>query len=265
MNQASRIYEGTVRHRRFRPVKNSFEYRIYMMYLDLNELPELFQPYWLWSAKKRAVAEFRTSDYHGQKSGNLAERVRKTLVEKLKFTPEGPIRILTHMRYFGYIFNPVSFYFCFDSKAKQVEAIMTEITNTPWGDRYSYALDLREQRAQGKRIFKFRFPKQFHVSPFMPLDMEYDWRFSDPGERLSIHMQNFSDNQKVFDATLKLVQRPIKSTSLASVLTRYPLMTIKVISAIHWQALKLYLKKAIYYPHPENGLRKNEDNTDKTI
>ncbi len=243
------IYAGRVRHRRFAPVPHTFRYRLFMMYLDLAELPELFRRRWLWSSDRFALAQFRRSDHLGDPSVPLDQAVRDLVAQRTGTRPAGPIRLLTHLRYFGYCFNPVSFYFCFDAADARLETIVAEVNNTPWGERHCYVLtdSMNMGREHNKR---YRFEKAFHVSPFMEMDLGYDWRFTMPGERLAVHMENEKDGRRLFDATLALERTEIDGGSLARALLTYPLMTAKVVGAIYWQALRLWLKRCPVYIHP---------------
>ena len=246
MNSA--VYSGVVQHRRFRPKPHHFRFRLFMMYLDLDELPAALDGHWLWSARRAAPARFHRADYHGDPAVPLAEAVRRSVEEKTGMRPAGPIRLLTHLRYYGYCFNPVSFYYCFDRAGSHVEAILTEITNTPWGERHSYVLP-RTPEMNG--VMRFRFAKDFHVSPFMPMDQRYDWRFSPPGRRLAVHMENYDAAGMIFDATMSLRRRELTGATLARALLAYPWMTAGVVTAIHWNALKLWLRGNPVYTHPE--------------
>ena len=243
------IYRGRVRHRRFQPVENAFSYWIYMMYIDLEELPALFKGRWLWSAEHPAPAWFRRKDYLGDPNVPLDEAVRSLVEERDGIRPRGPIRMLTHLRYFGYCFNPVSFYYCFDPSDSHVETIVAEITNTPWSERHSYVLTDTMNLTGDKRKKRFQFAKHFHVSPFMDMDMEYDWRFVQPGRELVVHMENVVKGTTVFDATMNLSRREIDGRALAATLVFHPVMTWKVIAAIHWQSLRLLWKRAPFYAH----------------
>jgi uncharacterized protein len=243
----SRIYKGWVRHRRLAPSPHQFSYRIFMLYLDLAELPQAFDRVPLWSARRRAPARFKREDYLGPTDVPLDQAVRDLVEARLSRRPRGPIRLLTHARYFGYCFNPVSFYYCFDEAGEHLDAIVAEITNTPWGERHAYVLDAA---ADAGRLKRFAFDKHFHVSPFLPMDMQYDWRFNAPTRHLFVHMQNFRDGQPVFDATLALNEEAWRPAALVRLLAGFPLMTAKVIAAIHWQALRLWLKKTPVYDHP---------------
>lgn len=245
MNSA--VFTGVVRHRRLRPVPHNFRFRLFMMYLDLDEIPQAFDGRWLWSARHAAPACFRRADYHGDSAIPLADAVRDTVERHTGSRPLGPIRLLTHLRYYGYCFNPVSFYYCFDETGTRVDTILTEITNTPWRERHAYVLP-RTPAMNG--VMRFRFDKAFHVSPFMPMDQRYDWRFSPPGRRLAVHMENYDDHGMIFDATLSLTRRELTGRSLARVLLAYPWMTLGVVTAIHWNAFKLLLKGNPVHTHP---------------
>lgn len=243
------IYRGHVRHRRFAPVSHIFAYPLFLMYLDLDELPALFQGRWLWSSERFAPARFRRADHFGDPSVPLADAVRALVTQHTGRPPSGPIRLLTHLRYFGYCFNPVSFYFCYDSTGSRVETIVAEVTNTPWGERYCYVLPEARNEARGNKK-RYRFGKAFHVSPFMGMDVEYDWRFCEPGERLVVHMENRQGGKKFFDATMTLARQEISGPALAWCLVRYPFMTGTVIAAIYLQAFRLWRKRTPFYPHP---------------
>jgi len=231
------------------PVVHEFHYRMFMLYLDLAELPQLFDRHWLWSARRPALARFRREDHLGDPEVSLDESVRCLVAQQSGRRPSGPIRLLTHLSYFGYVFNPVSFYYCFDAADTRVETIVAEVTNTPWGERHCYVLPQGTNAGCGGQSRHFP-EKVMHVSPFMEMDVDYDWRFSRPGEQLTVHMENAREGRKIFDATLVLEREEIASGSLAKALAGYPLMTLKVIAAIHWQALKLWVKGAPVHDHP---------------
>ncbi len=244
------IFEGQVRHRRFSPRSHQFNYRLYLLYLDLAELPELFDKYWLWSARKPNLAWFRRQDHMGDPASSLDSTIRKTIQQATGILPEGPIRLLTHLRYFGYGFNPVSFYYCYDRADQQLQTIVAEVNNTPWGEQHYYVLPASEHSGHSRHL-RYQRQKEFHVSPFMPMDIDYDWRFSIPDKHLNVHMENYHEGSKIFDATLLLQRCPINRINLARVLLQYPFITGKVIGAIYWQALKLLLKKVPFYNHPD--------------
>jgi len=244
------IYEGLVRHTRTRPVLHRFRYRMFMMYLDLEELPRVFNGRWFWSTCRAALARFRRSDHVGPAGQPLDETVRDVVERETGERPDGPIRLLTNLSYFGYCFNPVSFYYCFADDGTTLDAIVAEVNNTPWGERETYVLPARQNIGKAK-VWRFQPRKKMHVSPFIPMDIEYDWRFSIPSDRTNVYMANSKDGTRFFGAAMTLYRTEISGASLARVLVTFPFMTLKIILAIHWQALRLWLKRVPFYVHPD--------------
>jgi hypothetical protein len=249
---ASAVYEGTVRHRRHDPQAHAFRYRMAQLYLDLDEVDAVFATSRFWSQDRPNLAEFRRSDYLGDSSLPLAEAVRDRAADVLGRRPEGRVRLLTHARYFGFVFNPVSFYYCHATNG-DLDCIVAEITNTPWKERHAYVLPVADAETHG-RALHWRFAKRFHVSPFMAMERDYAWRFTAPGDDLHVHMDVLRDGRREFDATLHLRRRPLDAASLRRVLWRYPLMTAQVVGAIHWQALRLWLKRTPIHDHPTRAI-----------
>lgn len=221
-----------------------------MAWIDLSELDEVFRGRWFWSTRRPALAWLRRADYLGDSQLSLDEAVRRRVEVEAGRRPAGPIRMLTQLRNFGHCFNPVTFYYCYDTDGNYVEWIVAEVTNTPWRERHSYVLPAAEMRGDGDTLH-FAFDKQFHVSPFMPMDIAYRWSFSEPAARLAVHMENLRGGGRVFDATLNLARREIGTASLAAVLLRFPFSTLRVLGAIHWQALRLWMKQVPVHTHPE--------------
>lgn len=246
---ASAIYEGCVQHRRHAPHPHAFGYRIAMLWIDLDELPQLFGTRWLWSLNRRNLAEFRRSDYLGPAELPLEEAVRQRVARDTGQRPAGPIRLLTHARYAGYVFNPVSFYYCYADDGCTLQTIVAEITNMPWKERHAYVLPVAEGTRSGSAV-SWGFAKAFHVSPFEAMDRDYDWRFTEPGQALSVQMNVSAGDERQFDVTLALHRRELTGAALARVLWRFPLMTLQVVMAIHWQALRLWLKRNPVHDHP---------------
>lgn len=258
----SAIYEGWVRHRRYRPEPHAFQYRICLMYLDLAELDRIFAKRWLWSVNRRNLGEFRRSDFLGDPDRDLAECVRDRVEAETGTRPPGPVRLLAHLRYLGHCFNPVTFYYCYAEDGVTLQTIVAEITNTPWKERHAYVLPI-SSAVDHAAIHQWCFDKAFHVSPFMAMQQRYDWRLSTPGQALRIHMDVLdpdgsstsaveTSSRRRFDATMVLQRRAIDGSTLARVLYRYPLMTLQVVFAIHWQALRLWLRGNPVHDHPDN-------------
>ena len=185
--------------------------------------------------------------YHGNINISLDESVRSTVYEKTGKKLQGPIRILTHLRYFGYCFNPVSFYYCFDKDDNEVELIMAEVTNTPWQERHSYIIS---DKGKKNKALTANLNKEFHVSPFWDMDHDYEWIFSYPQKKLGVTMKNFKNKNKVFDATLLLNRRQFSFKNLFYYIMMFPLITMRIVFRIHWQAAKLWIKGATFYTHP---------------
>jgi uncharacterized protein len=247
---SSAVYTGTIRHRRFAPRAHDFRYRIFMTLIDLAELPGLFDRHWLWSARRPALGWFRRADYLGDPRTPLDTAVRDRVERETGTRPTGAIRLLTNLRFFGWASNPVSFYYVYDASDSHVETVVAEITNTPWDERHAYVLRVADARSEGARAHRWQFEKAFHVSPFMPMDLRYDWRFTDPGELLGVHMENWRDGARIFDATLTLTREPLTARALARALAAFPLITAKVSLMIYWQALRLWIKRVPFFSHP---------------
>ena len=243
------LYTGQVGHQRLAPVGNAFHYSLFFLYLDLAELETVFASRWLWSVERPNWASFRRADHFRPQSPPLDSAVRDEVERQVGRRPQGPIRLLTHLRYLGYCFNPISIYYCFTEDGQTLEAFLVEIHNTPWGEEYLRAFDAWTDQRDGKWHL-YRLDKEFHVSPFMPMDIIYDWRFTAPAEHLAVRMTNTRQGAEVFNASLHLQRQPLTGGTLAGALLRWPFMTAKVIAAIYWQALRLKWKGVTFCPHP---------------
>jgi len=244
------LYWGTISHHRHAPFNRFFQYPIFMAYIDISSLRTTMKPSLLWNINKPAIVAYKRKDYHGDPSIELESAVRKTLLDKTGKELKGPIRLLTHLRYFGHCFNPVSFYYCFDEKDKKVEAIMAEVTNTPWQERHAYVIHDCLEKID-KTSFTATPKKQFHVSPFWGMDHDYEWFFSNPEKDLNVIMKNYKDGKKVFNVSLNLKRRPFNNKGLLKAVLRFPFATVVVVCRIHWQALMLLIRRAPFFTHPD--------------
>lgn len=265
---ASAIYSGKVRHRRFSPKQHEFEYDVFMMYLDTREIAEVFSLSRFWSVKHFSPAQFKRTDFHIDRGHidkehiekkhidkdqltknalpSVDESVRNTVASALGKRPSGPIRMLVNLRYWGVNMNPISTYYCFDDSGEKLIAILAEVHNTPWNERHAYVLT-GDDFAHKQHV---NFAKEFHVSPFNPIEMDYRWHSTTPNKTISLHLENWQDSIKIMDATMTLVREPITAKSMNKILIRFPWMTVKVVAAIYWQAVKLWWKGVPIFTHP---------------
>jgi len=241
---ASAIYEGTIRHRRFAVRSHEFSHRVALVYLDLEELDGLLGGRLV--ADRPGLIRFRRADYLGNPSVGLADAVRMQVERRTGRLPTGPIRVLTQLRTFGHCFNPVSFYYCFTAQ-EQLEAVVAEVTSTPWGQRHAYVLT----RAGEGPVLTGSFEKRLHVSPFMAMEQRYLWRVAAPGPTLSVQIETQERERPAFDATLALRRSPFTGGRLVRLTARYPAATWRVLALIYGHALALKLKGVPLHPRPK--------------
>lgn len=222
------------------------------MYLDLDELDAVFARRWFWSARRSAPFRFHRGDHFGARGESLADSVRREIRAQTGEHFSGSIRLLTQIRHFGFVFNPVSFYYCFaQPEAAQPDFILAEVNNTPWGQRHCYVLH-PDQFAR-KLTAAQPVAKVFHVSPFMDLAMEYAWHLPTPGQRLSADILNRREGRAIFDVTMQLERRELTNFNLLRTACSFPFSTFRVFAQIYWQALRLWWKRVPFVPHPAKG------------
>ena len=241
----SAIYEGRVTHRRHAApstghVAHAFDQRVTMAYLFLDELDEFVARHPFWSIERANAVTFRRADYLGDASTPLEQSVRDAVQQRLGRRPSGPVAMLAHLRTWGWLFNPLTLYYCFDPSGERVDAIVLEVTSTPWHERHVYVIDGSLERP--------RFEKEMHVSPFLGLDLDYVMSWSVPGERLVVTLGNRHGDEKVFDASLALHRRGASRGDLSSMVWRRPLQTYGVSANIYRQAWRLMRKGAPFHP-----------------
>jgi DUF1365 family protein len=255
------LYVGTLRHRRFSPAAHEFTYPTFMVLLDIDALPAMMRVSRLTSYNRWNWAAYDERDHFGDPRRPLRERLSADARRQGIELGEGPILLLTHLRYCGYCFNPVSFFYCFDESGALVH-VMAEVRNT-FGGAHNYWL----RPGGAARVVRASAEKALYVSPFLPPALDYGFAFTAPGQRLVAQIDVFgraadpsdgaaehggsvSGRMPLFDATLSLAHRPWTASAIRAVLRRHPLETVKVIAAIHWQAWRLWWKRIPVHPRP---------------
>lgn len=237
------VYTGLVRHKRFLPKPHGFSTRTFYVYLNLDEIGNFFKKSLFWSVEKNNLASFRRQDYLPHVEGKtLKTAVQNLIKEKHAVDFVGEVYLLAHMRYFGYCMNPLAIYYCF-AEGKLAFAI-NEIHNTPWGERFTYVFDLRNDVGP---TYRKTFRKEFHVSPFLPMDLVYNWDFKLPGKSITVAISDYDHDSRVFEAQLNLKKT---KKSLDRLILEYPFHTFRVIFGIYSHALRLWLKGIAFISHP---------------
>lgn len=247
MNLHSALYSGVIRHRRHAPRKHAFDYRISLLWLDLQEQQQVFAMSSLWSGRWWSPMRFAERDYlKDQRRGDetLTASAQRLVAEQLGLVLEGPVRLLTQVRSFGMLFNPVSFFYCHD-RQQRLRAIIAEVSNTPWRERFCYVMATDPEQ----NLQHFELDKRFHVSPFLPVDLTYRMRFSQPQQRLLVHMEDWQADTRLFDATLTLERQPLSAALLRKEALSFPFMVTRTVLGIYWQALRLALKRIPLFDH----------------
>jgi len=243
------VCEGWVVHRRVSPTRHEFRYPLCMLCVDVDRL-DVHQSTWFSSTRRPAPVALRLADYpHGRCGAAGAQSIREAVNERLLregFEPAEQVFLLTQPRSWGVLFNPVSFYFCL--RDGQAHAVLAEITNTPWDEVHTYVLDAR---GQGREL-TFEFPKRFHVSPFMPMDLRYRWRVRLAAEIVEVAMTLLRDGDEIFFAGMYLKPRSLDRAALRRVALRFPLQSVRTLARIYWQAFRLWRQGTPLYTHPRH-------------
>ena len=242
------VATGSVWHRRHLPRTHAFRYRMWLSLLDVDEIGTRFRESRLWSLERFNLVSLRRKDYIEPHDLELGDAVRQCVEQRSGFRPSGRVRMLTHLRQWGMCFNPVTFYFC-ESTRGDLQAIVADIHNTPWNERHVYVLDARRQPGPE---FRFEFDKEFHVSPFLPMDMRYDWRFRYDSERIDVHMRVMRGDAEYFSTGMRLTLDELTRRRMITMPLRFPFMTLRVVAGIYYQALRLWLKRIPFISHPDS-------------
>ncbi len=243
----SSIYEGNLFHRRLTPAVHEFRYPIYWAYLDIDQLPQLFAKFRVASYNRFNWASFADRDHFGDPGLSIRKRLDRDAESHGLKLPTGKIFLMTQLRYLGYVFNPISFFYCYNREGK-LEMVLSEVNNT-FGETHNYWLH------EGCRIptvggFRYRTGKAFHVSPFLPMELGYEFNFTDPAEATTVHIGVSESGQPKFDASMTLTRKDWNEANLLRSLIRFPFTTLMVVWRIHWQAAKLLWKRVPVFDHP---------------
>jgi DUF1365 family protein len=236
------VYEGTVTHRRPGPDGHRFTQEVRMVLVDLDEVGDLCDLHPLWSARRPAPVRFRRADFLGDPSVPLDVAVRDLVEERSGTRPDGPVSILTNLRTWGWLFNPISCYFCWDATGARVTAMVAEVTNTPWHQRHAYVVG-----PPGAH----RLDKALHVSPFLPMEQRYRVHYTEPGESLSINFTVDGVHGPDLFAGVVLRRRAATRRTLGRLVWHPSRGTMGVSWGIYRQALALRRRGARFHPHPD--------------
>jgi DUF1365 family protein len=241
--EKSKIYVGNIHHRRLSPKKHSFNYALYMLALDPGEMEKRHSPSWLFGFSTFHPLKFNEKDYLKSEPGTLNQRIKNKVTALAGDIDISRIIMLVQVRSFGIYFSPANFYFCYD-KNENCTYMLAEVSNTPWNERHYYLVNLHHN---AEKVSK----KSFQVSPFMDLDMSYFWHVKPPSndnEKLVINIENKHEDlqsgkiNKLFDVSLLLHKKEFTAKRLLAVWCQLPVMTIKIVFSIYWQALRLFIK-----------------------
>lgn len=242
------IFRGQVRHRRFHPKSYTFHYTTEMFFLDVSSIEQSCKEIPFLSYNRFNLLAFNEKNYLPKHSGDLLQRIQAEITAHGYSDTIKEAYILTNLSYFGFCYNPVSFYYVYNDQ-QELTYILAEVNNTPWNERYTYVLPCEKNQAK----HTFDTDKVFHISPFMPMKMRYKWYTNIPNTRINFHIQTFIDSKSIFDATLTLKRVTLNSKNIATSLLLRPFISQKVKFSIYWQALKMWLRRFPVFEHPGNA------------
>ncbi len=245
--KSSAVYLGDVVHRRRQPRTHRLRYRVFSMLLRLDELDALDSRHRLFAYNRAGLFSFHDSDHGPGDGSRLQPWIRQQLTAAGLQGIDGPVYLLCYPRMFGYVFNPLSVYYCHDAEDR-LRAIVYEVANTH-GERHCYVLPADP----GQGTVRHACRKEFYVSPFLPMECHYRFHTRTPGERLSLLIRESANGAKVLDAWFCGTRRELSDARLLKLALRFPLMTLKIITGIHWEALRLWLKGLPVYRHRQHG------------
>jgi DUF1365 family protein len=244
------LFEGWVSHSRSKPVEHRFHYRMFQVWVDLKQIDTLDQISRWWSSTSFNLVQFKRQNYLPSEQ-SLYQETCSTIKRHTGNEFEGNAYLLANLSYWGVCFNPVVFIACYEGD--ELRYLVSEVHNTPWNQRFTYVHDASSAHAKpdAKGFHVANFDKEFHVSPFMPMDLQYRWKYKIDDTRFFINMVLSQDNESIFNVTMQLDGKPLSRTRANLLPFRFPLICIKVIAAIYWQALCLWFKRVPFFSHPK--------------
>jgi len=232
----SSIYNGTVIHKRFKPKTHFFKYSVFSLLIDLSELDQLDKNIKFFSFNKFNLISFFERDHGDRDGSSLVEWVKKNLDKNNISSEDVKIKLLCYPRIFGYVFNPLSVFFIYNSNEKLI-SILYEVKNT-FGEQHTYIFKVENEN----NIFQHNCSKKFHVSPFIEMNCDYFFKILKPGEKISVIIDQYHTKEKILYASQDGKRVDFNSKELLKSYLKHPLMTFKIISAIHFEAFKLWTK-----------------------